>query len=339
MAETVSPLPTDKVPIYLLKTKSVPEDGYETYFRNAKYDPIFVPVLEHQPVKKGIKYVRKALLQDRVSPMAQAPLYVEEEEDDMSYGGMIFTSQRAVEAFAKLLSEEPFTEHGKVQVQLYLSGVPIYTVGPATSRALRSIPGLEPSLIFGEDSGNGAALSRQILRFYKSTFYPQHEKPPALLFCVGEARRDVIPRTLMDPTLGESERIYVKEVELYRTGVMKSFYEDFRSELVKAPGTREQPRWVVVFSPTGCEDALKALGLLDPVTKKARKLTEEKRKRRTTYIATIGPTTRDYLKQELGFESDVCAPRPSPEGVGEAILQFMVESQDRRKAEWESVDI
>ena len=42
-----------------------------------------------------------------------------------------------------------------------------------------------------------------------------------------------------------------------------------------------------------------------------------------TYIACIGPTTRDYLASEFGFEADVCAERPSAEGVKEGIEKFM----------------
>ena len=38
-----------------------------------------------------------------------------------------------------------------------------------------------------------------------------------------------------------------------------------------------------------------------------------------THIATIGPTTRDFLKEEYDFEPDVTSPKPSPEGLSEGI--------------------
>ena len=42
----------------------------------------------------------------------------------------------------------------------------------------------------------------------------------------------------------------------------------------------------------------------------------------TTHLMSIGPTTRDFLKERFGFEVDVCAEQPSPEGVRDGILDF-----------------
>ena len=49
-----------------------------------------------------------------------------------------------------------------------------------------------------------------------------------------------------------------------------------------------------------------------------------------TYIATIGPTTRDYLQRTFGYEPDVCAETPSPEGVWKGITRFMASKADVR---------
>lgn len=82
------------IPILLLKTKSIPNDGYEEHFADSKiYDPIFVPVLEHRFDEEGLETV-KGLLARRLAPDDGGP----------NYGGMIFTSQRAVEAFAKIVA-------------------------------------------------------------------------------------------------------------------------------------------------------------------------------------------------------------------------------------------
>ena len=148
---------------------------------------------------------------------------------------------------------------------------------------------------------------------------------------MGEQRRDVIPRTLQAAELGADERVGVEEVVVYETGVMASFAEDFRAGLER---TREAPwRWVVVFSPTGCEGMLRELGWLDAGTGRAGKFEEgegrggEEGMRRRTYVACIGPTTREYLATEFGFEVDVCAEVPSPEGVGRGIEEFMRENK------------
>lgn len=86
-----------RIPVFLLKTKSAPRDGYEEYFstaHNALFEPLFVPVLEHKFLEKGLNIVRGLLKNDEVG-----------KGDSKKYGGLIFTSQRAVEAFAKLVEE------------------------------------------------------------------------------------------------------------------------------------------------------------------------------------------------------------------------------------------
>ncbi|KAH7369684.1 uroporphyrinogen-III synthase-like protein [Rhexocercosporidium sp. MPI-PUGE-AT-0058] len=294
------------IPILLLKTKSTPNDGYEERFSSVtdglQFDPAFVPVLEHQFLDKGLNVVKDLLQKRQIG-----------KDGEKQYGGMIFTSQRAVEAFARLVEE------GKGNAQWpHLHDIPIYTVGPATSRALRAIPQSPPFNIFGADMGNGEALAHYMLDHYGEWYQDRKVKPP-LLFLVGEQRRDIIPKTLMDPTLPDDRRIQVDELVVYGTGVMESFEKDFTKLLAK---TEDSPmKWVVVFSPTGCEAMLRALGRLDLETGKARAV--EQSTPRSTYVATIGPTTRDFLRNRFGYEPDVCAEKPSPEGVEAGIRSFL----------------
>jgi len=88
----------EKTSVLLLKTKSIPNDGYKEQFESTKegtqFEPVFVPVLEHQLLEEGLKIIRDALRNKEISRQAAA-----------KYGGLIFTSQRAVEAFAKLVEE------------------------------------------------------------------------------------------------------------------------------------------------------------------------------------------------------------------------------------------
>jgi len=302
------------IPILLLKTKSTPNDGYAEYFSQADggFEPTFVPVLEHRFLEEGTRGVRTALREKAFTRSS----------NEVGYGGLIFTSQRAVEAFAKLV-EEGNGQSGWPHLQ----DVPIYTVGPATSRALKSIPQSPPLNIFGSETGNGEALAHYILSHY-GEWYKDEAAKPMLMFPVGEQRRDIIPKTLMDPDLPKETYICVEEITVYGTGVMESFPQDFTQVLQATVG--REVRWVVVFSPTGCEAMLRALDMLDPSTGRIK--TGERgggcgnRKGcRRTYIATIGPTTRDYLRKTFGFEPDVCAEKPSPEGVGEGIKKFMDE--------------
>ena len=88
-----------KTPVLLLKTKSVPGDAYEELFLSPNgdgfdFEPSFVPVLEHRFDEHGMAQVRKAL---------QTKSIINSESS--AYGGLIFTSQRAVEAFTQLVEE------------------------------------------------------------------------------------------------------------------------------------------------------------------------------------------------------------------------------------------
>lgn len=95
-------------PLFLLKTKSTPNDGYEERFSSTgEWAPEFVPVLEHQLIDEGMSTVRDLLRNREIGNGV-----------GKKYGGMIFTSQRAVEAFTKLVVEGrgmSLTTFGKVR--------------------------------------------------------------------------------------------------------------------------------------------------------------------------------------------------------------------------------
>ncbi|KAI0880964.1 tetrapyrrole biosynthesis, uroporphyrinogen III synthase [Annulohypoxylon maeteangense] len=296
---------SERVPVFLLKTKSTPTDGYEDIFttprHNFNFEPTFVPVLQHRFEDDGMQQCEKLLRDKRINKNL-----------DGAYGGLIFTSQRAVEAFAKLVDEYKGDESWP-----HLQDIPIYSVGPATTRALKAIPQTPPLQIFGEHTGNGDALAQFILEHY-GEWYKDRSTKPSLLFLVGEQRRDIIPNTLMDENLPNNQRIPVTEIVVYGTGVMESFSKDFDDVLQKT--ITRQSRWVVVFSPTGCDSLLKGLGMLNDETGKVAKRAQGEP---ATYIATIGPTTRNYLKRTFDYEPDVCSGKPSPEGVWQGITDFI----------------
>jgi uroporphyrinogen-III synthase len=83
-----------RIPVLLLKTKSTPADSYEKYFSNDPFTPTFVPVLDHRPNVQNLDFLRSLLLGGKLGRHHNA-----------EYGGMIFTSQRAVEGFAKVVDE------------------------------------------------------------------------------------------------------------------------------------------------------------------------------------------------------------------------------------------
>lgn len=96
-----------RIPVFLLKTKSTPNDGYEERFEEVGFnamryggegergfEPVFVPVLEHRFVEEGVEVVKTLLREREIG-----------KDEQKKYGGLIFTSQRAVELFAKLVEE------------------------------------------------------------------------------------------------------------------------------------------------------------------------------------------------------------------------------------------
>lgn len=212
--------------------------------------------------------------------------------------------------------------------------LPLYTVGPATARSLTSLRDtyLPHATIHGEASGTGEVLAGEILEHYNSLFPTSSSsqsgtatKPP-LLFLVGETRRDIIPKTLMGEQTPAEKRIGVEEVVVYETGVVEGFGADFEGVLGgllhesdtgvdSGRGDDGGVIWVVVFSPTGCDAMVRVL------KQELERAGEGERRR--VFLATIGPTTRDHLINKCGFQPDVCAAKPSPEGVGAGIEDFM----------------
>lgn len=334
-------------PILLLKTRSSPNDGYDEFFTANNYTPTFVPVLEHRFNDKNLAHVRSLFTtgafnaSDNSNAKTPSP----------KYGGMIFTSQRAVEGFANMISQHGRTSNStpnytsqsisksksksksnrSTKLTIYLpvpthsQDIPLYTVGPATARTLTTLRNahLPSSTIHGADTGTGEKLAHLMLQHYNALHNAEDENP-TLLFLVGEQRRDIIPRTLMDPNLPPNMRIPVEEIVVYETGEMESFEGDFKKvvELAEAEskgkgkGKGEDVTWVVVFSPSGCEAMLRVLEL-GPYAK-------DDGGHENVFVATIGPTTRDHLRG-LGFEPHVCAEKPTPKGVEEGIRRFMEE--------------
>ena len=138
-------------------------------------------------------------------------------------------------------------------------------------------------------------------------------------------------RLLEDEGLVE-KRIEVEEVEVYRTEEAREFGEELGKVLEAERESGVRLCVVVVFSPQGCNSLLRRVGVLGDDEKVKNGLERRwkddvsGRDEEMRYvIATIGPTTRDYLRETFGFEADVCAETPSPEGVGKGVKAFLKE--------------
>ena len=317
-------------PLLLLKTRSQPHDPYATHFAPPAFAPIFLPVLTHTPSAAACRALLSLL---RSSPPFSA------------YGGLVVTSQRTVEVLADAIRDAAaagapgWAESRKV----------VYVVGPATGDAVaRAIEGYFPRWhVEGRDAGNGEALAQHIAQNYDS---PAHDRAPGghedlpteiergrmedeaqarrapLLFLAGEKRRDTVPAALMARSVRPDRRVRVDELACYGTEDRPDFPEKFARAVrelgasSRPPGT---PAWVVVFSPAHCGSVLRALGWENRGA-----ATEKSRQEAGIRVASIGPTTRDFLKEKWGFDVDVCAPMPSPEGVRKGIEDWLEQRKE-----------
>jgi len=88
-----------RIPVLLLKTKSGPGDAYAELLSSTTdggfvFEPRFLPVLEHCFKADGVARIRKLLQAKDIGA-----------DETCAYGGLVFTSQRAVEAFAAVVAE------------------------------------------------------------------------------------------------------------------------------------------------------------------------------------------------------------------------------------------
>ncbi|KAL8833302.1 MAG: hypothetical protein Q9170_004361 [Blastenia crenularia] len=315
------------IPVLLLKNPSSGQsDAYTTHLSSNPPSPtttylaLHVPVLEHNYYSEPILTVLASIYKDH-------PL--EGTIPKLAYGGFIFTSQRAVESFAfaldrlssSLKSSRTDNESYTMQ-QLKQLSVPLYAVGPATALALdtirqRYLP--HCTIRGGDNAGTAELLAGLILNDYRSSSSePAISGKKKLLFLTGAKHRDIIPKTLTS----SEEGIDVETMIVYSSTESQSFASDISTALGE---TATAPvRWTVIFSPTAGEQLLRALGWLDEGSLKVHGSEHLCWEERKTFITSIGPTTGDYMKRRFGFEVDVCAEKPSPEGVRKGIEGFML---------------
>ena len=183
-----------------------------------------------------------------------------------------------------------------------LRGMTVYTVGPATALALTK---LEFSTIVGADTGNSGALANLLVQTFQrdqssmeNGSLGSSELPPRppLLFLVGDKRRDIIPKRLA------VENILLEELVVYETAIAPTFDQEL--DRVLEDETHGDIEWIVFFSPSGAEVALEKLKRLNKKIK----------------IATIGPTTEEYLRKEWNLIPDMVSAKPEPISMVHGIL-------------------
>lgn len=220
------------------------------------------------------------------------------------HSGLIFTSQRAVEAWSTTLSRAQDEDQS---TQTRWSQVPHYVVGQATATSLLSLPSEHAptqSQVLGQDSGHADALAEFIATNHTAAKAP-------LLYLTGDKRRDVIPEAL------NKANIAFREICVYQTATDPAFASNFTALVDGYSATHhtesQTQLWIVLFSPSGANAAL-------PLLQERQHLWRNNR----LSLAALGPTTATHLQKEFDIEPHAVASSPKPDLLAQAIKDAML---------------
>ncbi|CAG8796624.1 26964_t:CDS:2, partial [Dentiscutata erythropus] len=263
---------TDQSTTYdISDSKQIP-DEYETKLASLSYTSIFLPVLS--PVFVNIEELSKIL----------------KNGPEKKYWGIVVTSQKAVKGL-KLAWNDAFNDVTEVdslsKEKASWKNLPFFVVGKATSKVADDLK----FNTLGLNSGNAESLAEYIIQFHSqhnTQNFHQNELP--LLFLTGDKRLDKLPTRL------SQAGIKLEELLVYETKPD----ENFSIELENIVKKDKQIDWIVFFSPSGVDVALKNLMKLDLW--------------KTVKIASIGKTTGSYL-EKCGIKAHVISPKPESESL------------------------
>ncbi|XP_072768831.1 uroporphyrinogen-III synthase [Nerophis lumbriciformis] len=203
------------------------------------------------------------------------------------YGGLIFTSPRAVEAVKMCMEERK--EEWSSSVRDKWNTKSVYVVGKATAALVCGI-GLNP---LGKDTGTAEVLSRVIIEREDTNI-------PPLFFPCGSIKREVLPTALRE------HGFPLETLTVYQTGehphVEKNLCNHFAEQGL--------PASIAFFSPSGVKFSLETVRRLA-----GEQLAQIK-------FAAIGPTTRDAMLAE-GLSVSCTAEKPTPEHLAAAMSKAL----------------
>ncbi|KAG0715109.1 Uroporphyrinogen-III synthase [Chionoecetes opilio] len=241
--------------VWLFKSSEGNDERYSDALDQAGFLAVVVPTLSFQWCNEGP-------LRDSL----QRP---------QDYAGIIFTSQRAVEAVAEIYTKLAVSIHHQ------WSEKKVFVIGEATQIAVQKLLKLAS---IGQESGNAQQLApiiiREIQPFDKPLFYP-----------CGNMGRDELPKLL-----AQQDRDF-RALTIYQT----SPHPHLRHTIQKLTAGGQIPDAVVFFSPSGVKFAFPTFEDLNMSTVCMK-------------IVAIGPTTNTALVEHKQSVWGVC-PSPSPDGL------------------------
>ncbi|XP_025251415.1 uroporphyrinogen-III synthase isoform X1 [Theropithecus gelada] len=243
------------------------------------------------------------------------PSFSEKLSHPEDYGGLIFTSPRAVEAAQLCLEKNNKTEVWERSLKEKWNAKSVYVVGNATASLVSKI-GLDTE---GETCGNAEKLAEYICSRESSAL--------PLLFPCGNLKREILPKALKD------KGIAMESVTVYQTiphpgiqGNLNSYYSQ-----------QGVPASITFFSPSGLTYSLKHIQELsgdsiDQIkTEGARhpkqnclqlELLRKDCTNAATMFAAIGPTTARALAAQ-GLPVSCTAESPTPQALATGIRKAL----------------
>ncbi|XP_029885724.1 uroporphyrinogen-III synthase isoform X1 [Aquila chrysaetos chrysaetos] len=205
------------------------------------------------------------------------------------YGGLVFTSPRALEAIKLCLKENSKNEAWSKSLKQRWNTKPAYVVGKATASLVEEI-GLIPQ---GEKSGNAEKLAEYIC---------SREKPnsSALLFPCGALKREVLPTVLRE------KGIPLESLTVYQT----TQHADLQGSLSSYFSQQGFPASIVFFSPSGVKFCLQHIQKLSGDLINHIK------------FAAIGPTTAEAM-EAAGIPVSCTAESPTPQDLAAGIQKAL----------------
>ncbi|XP_029465901.1 uroporphyrinogen-III synthase [Rhinatrema bivittatum] len=206
-----------------------------------------------------------------------------------SYGGLIFTSPRAVEAVKLCLDEQKCKKAWADSLREKWNSKSVYVVGKATASLVKAI-GITPQ---GEDSGNAEKLAEYICLRETSGSSP-------LLFPCGALKREALPKILKE------KKIALESLTVYQTAQHPNIQKSLTSYFSQVG----IPASIVFFSPSGVKFCL------EHVQELSGSLIDQMK------FAAIGPTTADAMVAE-GIWVSCTAKNPTPEGLAAELKRVL----------------
>ncbi|KAF8269631.1 tetrapyrrole biosynthesis, uroporphyrinogen III synthase, partial [Lactarius quietus] len=212
-------------------------------------------------------------------------------DDQCSVDSVIVTSARAVNACAQAGAE---IDWGKVR---------FYSVGPATTAQLARLPN-PPQDVRGTESGTAERLAHYIVQDAKMG--------ERLLYLTGDKNRDTLPRVIREG-LGGVETL--KELRVYATAEWRTLSTHSHDDCC-------EPWWIVFFAPSAAAHVMPALRVhFSLEMRESPDKNEKKIQLRRARVAAIGPTTRDYLREEFGVCVDAVPDTPNADSLTLALAR------------------